>query len=946
MPKNRLVFLISLFWIWVSAAASFVKGTEPGLLEPDEAWARAQMQRMSLREKVGQLIKLRVHGDFLNRRSEEFAELENQVRRNQIGGLVLFAGNVYESAALLNELQMKSKLPLLVAADFERGASFRIDDTTSFPWTMAIGATGSDEFSYQQGAITAREARALGVHWVYAPVMDVNNNPDNPVINVRSYGEDPKLVARLGSAFIRGCRNNGVLATAKHFPGHGDTSVDSHFGLPVVTADASRLDAIELVPFRQAIGAGVDAIMTAHVAVPSVTAGKRTPATLSYRVLTDLLRKKLKFGGLIVTDAMEMAGVTSRYWTGMAAIRAIQAGADVLLMPPSVDVAINEIVRAVKRGDIAKQRVDQSVKRVLLAKTRAGLHVSRTVALEDLSSRVGRPEDRRLGQAMADRSMTLVRDRDRVLPLDTRRPQKVFSLILSAHLDPFPLQTFQRQLRRRFPAIETASIERRATADSIKKATRDSAASDVIVVATLVRLTSSGRIMLTGDQRAVIRRLFRMKKPIVWVAFGNPYVLKHYPDAPAYLCTFSHADVSQVAAARALTGEIEISGRLPVSIPRRARIGDGIVVPRLNMKLTRASPQETGLRANAFEETRQLLDSLVREGAFPGASVMVGYQGKIVLEATSGKLSGTAGSNRVSSQTIYDLDSLTEGVGTTTAAMMLHGDGSLLLGARVQDYVPEFRGRWKARTTVSHLLAHTSGLPAHRRLYEKGSSYEEILEQVYSVPLEREPGKRLVHSDLGIILLGEILSRTSGRPLDQFLNDSLFIPLGMKSTAYNPPAVWLGRIAPTEKDPSRGRLVHGEVHDKNSFAMGGVSGHAGLFSDAEDLAIFAQMLLNGGVYDHRRYLQPAILARFTGSHPNRGPSMGWRRGPAQHWIARAFSRSAYWRAGVTGAMMCVDPDRRMFLIFLSNAIHSTREDRPIEEARRRIAESIVKEFKK
>ena len=945
MPKNRLVFLISLFWIWVSAAASFVKGTEPGLLEPDEAWARAQMQRMSLREKVGQLIKLRVHGNFLNRRSEEFAELENQVRRNQIGGLVLFAGNVYESAALLNELQMKSKLPLLVAADFERGASFRIDDTTSFPWTMAIGATGSDEFSYQQGAITAREARALGVHWVYAPVMDVNNNPDNPVINFRSYGEDPKLVARLGSAFIRGCRNNGALATAKHFPGHGDTSVDSHFGLPVVTADASRLDAIELVPFRQAVDAGVDAIMTAHVAVPSVTAGKRTPATLSYRVLTELLREKLKFGGLIVTDAMEMAGVASRYWTGMAAIRAIQAGADVLLIPPSVDVAINEIVRAVKRGDIAKQRVDQSVKRVLLAKTRVGLHVSRTVALEDLSSRVGRPEDRRLGQAMADRSMTLVRDRDRVLPLDTRRSQKVFSLILSAHLDPFPLQTFQRELRRRFPSIETASIERRATADSIKKATRDLASADVIVVATLVRLTSSGRITLTGDQRAVMRRLFRMKKPIVWVAFGNPYVLKHYPDAPAYLCTFSHADVSQVAAARALTGEIKISGRLPVSIPRRARIGDGIVVPRLNMKLTRAR-QATGLRANTFEETRQLLDSLAREGAFPGASVMVGYKGKIVLDATSGKMSEAAGSNRVSSQTIYDLGSLTEGLGTTTAAMMLHWDGSLLVGARVQDYVPEFRGRWKAQTTVSHLLAHTSGLPPHRRLYENGSSYEEILEQVYSVPLEREPGKRVVRSDLGIILLGEILSRASGRRLDQFLNDSLFIPLGMKSTTYNPPAVWLGRIAPTERDPSRGGLVHGEVHDKNSFAMGGVSGHAGLFSDAEDLAIFAQMLLNGGVYDHRRYLQPAVLARFTGRQPSRGPSMGWRRGSSQHWMARVFSPSAYWHAGVTGAMMCVDPDRQMFLIFLSNAIHSTRGDRPIEEARRRIAESIVKELKK
>ena len=264
---------------------------------PDTSWVSKTMARLSLRDKVGQLVQVRVSGRFINRESPQFQELADAVRRNHIGGVTLFAGDVYESALLLNELQKLSDLPLFVAADFERGASFRITDTTSFPWTMAIGATGSEELTYQEGAITAREARALGVHWIYAPVMDVNNNPDNPVINIRSYGEDPQLVARLGAAFIRGARDHGVLTTAKHFPGHGDTATDSHIGLAVIPSDRARLESVEMVPFRSAIAAGVDSIMTAHIAVPQVTGEPDIPATLSPKILTDLLRGKLQFRG-------------------------------------------------------------------------------------------------------------------------------------------------------------------------------------------------------------------------------------------------------------------------------------------------------------------------------------------------------------------------------------------------------------------------------------------------------------------------------------------------------------------------------------------------------------------------------------------------------------------------------------------------------------------------
>jgi beta-N-acetylhexosaminidase len=335
-------------------------GSDYQLADTDKAWVADTMSRLTLRDKIAQLIQIRVYGRFLNRQGSEFAKIEKDIRENHVGGLVLFAGTVYESALLLNQLQEESLLPLLVASDFERGASFRISDTSPFPWTMAIGATGSEEFAYREGEVAAREARALGVHWLFAPVVDVNNNPDNPVINIRSFGEDPQMVARLGAAFIRGARQAGALTTAKHFPGHGDTATDSHIGLPVVSADPFRLEAVELAPFRSAVEAGVDSIMTAHVAVPQVTKEPDIPATLSAAILTDLLRNSLKFRGIVVTDALEMGAITSRYWTGLAAIRALQAGADVLLLPGDATVAINEVERAVKRGDISEARIDQS----------------------------------------------------------------------------------------------------------------------------------------------------------------------------------------------------------------------------------------------------------------------------------------------------------------------------------------------------------------------------------------------------------------------------------------------------------------------------------------------------------------------------------------------------------------------------------------------------------
>ncbi len=949
MRASSIALAVAACLLCIVAPASTQQKPAAGVTEiprklapPDKAWVRKTLQAMSLRDKVGQLLQIRVTGRFLNRGSAEYQALMQEIRENRVGGAVLFAGNVYESSVLLNELQGISRLPLIVSADFERGASFRIEDTTSFPWTMAVGATGSEEFAYQEGAITAREARALGVHWIYAPVVDVNNNPDNPVINIRSYGEDPELVARLGAAFIRGARENGVMTTAKHFPGHGDTATDSHIGLAVIPSNRQRLDEVELVPFRRAIEAGVDSIMTAHIAVPQLTGDPGVPATLSRNVLTDLLRNTLHFNGLVVTDALEMGGITTRYWTGLAAIRALKAGADMLLLSPDSDVALNEVVRAVHRGEIQESRIDRSVTKILEAKTSLGLHRNRTVSLARIQEVVASPESQRISRQIADRSITLVKDEKHLLPLNPVSPPKVLSLAVASDLDTAPAAVFQAEMKRRFPSCRTMSMDPRISEELIEGISNAASESDVLVIVSLVRMMSGkGNFVLKDEQRFTIEGLLASGKPVIWVTLGSPYILRAFPQAQACVCAFSYSDVSQLAAARAISGEIAISGKMPVSIPGLCKAGDGVQVPRLDMTLHNAAPEALGLAQDAFREVEGLLARAVESKAFPGAALIVGYRGSIVLDTAAGSLDYRPGSPKVTGDTIYDLASVSKAASTTSAAMMLAESGRLLLSARVQDYVPEFEGPNKEKVLVQHLLTHSSGLPAFVPLYKEAQGYDQMLARVCAAPLEFEPGARVQYSDLGMILVGEIIRRTSGHPLDQYVAQNLFTPLGMKSTFYRPGKAFLNRIAPTEDDPWRKRVVRGEVHDENAFAMGGVAGHAGLFSTTHDLAVLAQMLLNGGIYDHHRYLSAETIRRFT-TRQSDDRALGWGKPSDSDWTGKTLSPQAYKHTGFTGTSIWIDPQKQLFVILLTNRVHPTRDNTRIDQVNQAVVEAVVR----
>ncbi|MGD1010611.1 MAG: glycoside hydrolase family 3 N-terminal domain-containing protein [Candidatus Aminicenantales bacterium] len=571
----------------VAAAALFLAAgcarmpapmARPRLVPPDAGWVTRTLRKMTLEEKIGQMIAVRFTGAFRNADSEYLRDLESLIVKTKIGGLILSGGEVYETAELTNAFQKLAKVPLLFASDLERGAGTQLTNATLFPPLMSLGASGSEEQAYEMGRITALEGRAVGIHMTYAPVVDVNINPDNPIINTRSVGEDPALVSRIARAFIRGCQENGMIATAKHFPGHGDTAQDSHLLLPTITAGLDRLERVELAPFKDAVNAGVRAVMTSHLFVPALDPTPNLPATLSPAILTGVLRKKLGFRGLIVTDAMEMAGITNSFSPGDAALRAVLAGADIVLLPPEPARVAEYLAAAGRDGKIPAQRIDESVRRILEAKAGLGLDRNRFVRIEDIRRKVApRPF---LDQAYQtfESAVTLVKNEGDLIPLTgADRKIAVFSLS-SDQGDYFAGRAFVAEMKKRDPGILGFFADGDTGQDELDADVARSAGVDTVVFALFSRLTSSkGSVDLEPKHAALVQKLAAAGGPaVVAVSFGSPYFLQHFPGVAAYVCVYRNTPETQQIAARALFGEMDINGKLPVSLPGLYPIGHGI----------------------------------------------------------------------------------------------------------------------------------------------------------------------------------------------------------------------------------------------------------------------------------------------------------------------------------------------------------------------------------
>ena len=584
---------------------------KPGPIHLDrdgQRWAEKTLRKLTPEEKVGQLFMVWVRAQFLNADSDTYAQLDDTIHKYHVGsfamtvpvdGPFLIKSEPYEAAMLVNKLQQYSRLPLLFAADFERGLTMRLNGPASFPSAMAFGAAGKLDYSEAFGRITAQESRAIGIHWNFFPVADVNSNPVNPVINTRSFGEDPQQVGDLVAAYIKGAHEGGMLATAKHFPGHGDTATDSHLGVARVGGDVAHLKSIELPPFQRAIDSGVDSVMVAHVSVPALEPDPNRVATTSTLVVTDLLKKQMKFTGIVTTDALDMAGLTRLYASdvGRAAVEAFKAGNDLLLIPADLDASYHAMLKALASGEISAARLDESVLKILKTKASLGLHKARRVDIARISEQVGKPQNAAVGQQVADDAVTLVRENGRLLPLKAvgtikgglpymtleETHNRFVVVVLSEDVRMDSGRMLGRQVRMRVPDANVLSVDPRiaeAMTDQILKAVDEAQAVVAAVYVAPAPGSTKNSVAVADATGALLSRLIEhAADKMAVVAMGNPYVVSDFPGIQNYLCTFSNATVSELSAVKALFGEIPIRGRLPVSIPKVAQRGAGIERP-------------------------------------------------------------------------------------------------------------------------------------------------------------------------------------------------------------------------------------------------------------------------------------------------------------------------------------------------------------------------------
>ncbi len=567
-------------------------------------WVEDTFKKMTLDDKVGQLVVTSANSTYLSSDTDAFETLARKIRDLRLGGVHLFGGaepapnvllgNAYgsvilgqplEAASLLNRLQNAAALPLLNTGDFEAGLGFRIHGATTFPRQMAVGAAGDEQLAFEAARITAVESRSIGVHVNFSPIADVNNNAKNPVINTRAFGEQPDAVGRMTAAYVRGMRAGGMLSTLKHFPGHGDTDVDSHLGLPIINHPRARLETVELAPFRHGIAAGADAVMVAHIELPALDGGEFSPATLSRPIVTDLLRKEMKFGGLVYTDSMGMDAVSKRLTPAAAAARAIMAGNDIVLHSPDDAAAVAGIKAAVEQGEIPIAQVDESVRRVLRTKARLGLHKSKVVSIDDVPSKVGGRANAAIAQAISQRSITLVKDDRNQVPLRVPRDSSILYLSVLDYTSNWrigaPSRTFLPELRRRWPSVTAIELSDRSTSEEIDLVRASAARYDAIVMSVFVRASSaSGRMDLAAPLARLMSDLARTTaatpKPLVTVFFGNPYVPAGVPTLPAVMLTYDFYDLAELSAVRALVGDAPITGKLPIGIPGLFEAGWGI----------------------------------------------------------------------------------------------------------------------------------------------------------------------------------------------------------------------------------------------------------------------------------------------------------------------------------------------------------------------------------
>ena len=947
---NRSIWLLIttlVFSVPVFSQSSVEPLLPAGYKKVDSTEVDAILNNLTLKEKVGQLFLNRANGDYLSVDSDDYISLERAIKDDHIGGIIFFSGNVYGQAELTNKLQQMSQIPLWIAEDMEFGPAMRIRRSTRFTPNMGVAATGNPYFAYQIGRITGYEAKAIGVDQIFAPVVDVNNNPDNPIINVRSYSENPKTVAIYGDAFMRSLLDEGIIPTAKHFPGHGDTHIDSHVALPVSPYGFARLDTVELVPFKYLIDHGLPSIMSAHIAFPKISGNPDLPGTLDPHILHDLLRDSLHFKGVVVTDALEMQGITSNYSPGEAAIMALKAGADILILSPDENTAIHDVIHAVKTGILSERRINQSVRKILRWKIEKGLFSNDLVNVSDLYERIHTRDHILLSQEIARRSVTVLKNKGNILPIIPHKYPTITVVAMSDDETGTTGTALAEAMREYHPNVIFHIYDKRTSKGDLQKIIDDARKSSLIVVGSFVYVHMASKIQLSNEQIAFVKRLDDLQKPTILIAFGNPYVIRDFPHADVQICAWSASDNQVEQTVPALFGASEVDGSLPISIPPYYKRGDGLTIPKTILRPD--APEIVNMSRDSLYTINKIMNHAIRDSVFPGGVVAVVKDGIIPYEQAFGyqtykKL------DPVKTTDIYDLASLTKVVATTASVMKLYDEGKIHLTDHVSKYFKEFRHGIKRRVTIQELLTHTSGLPADNSLKNIHKvNPKAFLKDVLVTPLAYTPGTKYVYSDLGFIILGAIVQKISGLPLNKFAEGNIYYPLDMYNTMFNPMkrGRWLlNLIPPSQIDTTyRHRLIKGEVNDERSYYMGGVAGHAGLFSSAHDLAEFAQLLLNNGSYEGQQIFKPETVKLFTQKESKvsgRGYGFDLKTPVGFSTAGQLMSDKTYGHLGFTGTSMWIDPTRKLAVIILTNRTYPHRNgSQGINKVRAEVADAVV-----
>ncbi len=914
----------------------------------DTAWVDSVFNSLNLDERIAQLMVIRSYTD---QESSYYKNISNLISEYNIGGITFFKGSPVSQAIITNYWQKIAKTPLLICLDGEWGAGMRLDSVIDFPYQMTLGAIQHDSVIYQMGNNIAGQFKRMGIHMNFAPVVDVNNNPLNPVINFRSFGENKYKVSMKGLAYMKGMQDSGILATAKHFPGHGDTDSDSHYTLPIIKHSREYLDTLELVPFKELINNGVDAVMIAHLYLPAFDTTQNTPSTLSKAIVNNLLREKLAFNGLIITDALDMKGVTEFYKSGEIEVKALQAGNDILLLPEDVPKAIKKIKKAISKGILSQKVIDEKCKKILKYKYKAGLNNYIPIQINNLTEDLNKPESIALNKKLYENAITIVRNNDDILPLKHLDTLRLASVSVGVDTPGVFVKTLEK-----YSNIEKFFLKKDAEFSEIKSLVEKLNKFDLIIVG-VHNTNNSPRKNYGISQRTLdFVSLLRKETKVILDIFANPYSLgriNDFKNLEAIIVSYQDNNVSQDVSAQIIMGGIAAKGKLPVSASKSFPLFTGIDTKKI--RLAFGIPEEVDISRSDLYKIDSIAENGIEIKAYPGCQIVLAKDGKVFYNKSFGYHT-YKNSNKVTERDIYDLASLTKIAATTLAVMKLYDENKLDIDQTLSHYLPALEGSNKEDLIIREVMAHQAKLkpwiPFYLETIERQGLYDSIFrnkqntdfpqrvakdlyihksyhDTIYKRILDSPLNKRkdYKYSDLGFYYLMDIVEEVSGKPLDDYLNENIYSKLNLQTMGFNPYKRFdLNRITPSENDSLfRRQIIHGDVNDPGAAMLGGIGGHAGLFSNAEDMAIIMQMLLQGGKYGDIRFINKETVDQFT---KQQFPLNDNRRGigfdkPYIDWeenssTCESASAKSFGHSGFTGTYAWADPKEQLVYIFLSN----------------------------